>query len=117
MGQEVRDGYVTKVEVKEGIHSTRAGKRRPVRSTLEGPARPTVGNSFRRFPTGQGWLPYSARKLLPRSGDYEERSYRSGTMNKLEVAVGLEPTKIGFADRSRPCGHRILSVARVRIRF
>ncbi len=24
---------------------------------------------------------------------------RSGTMNKLEVAVGLEPTKIGFADR------------------
>ena len=50
-------------------------------------------------------------------GDYEERSYRSTTMNKLEVAVGLEPTKIGFADRSRPCGHRILSVARVRIRF
>ena|SRR6266850_1754612 len=32
-------------------------------------------------------------------GDYEERSYRSTTMNKLEVAVGLEPTKIGFADR------------------
>src|SRR5882762_1502348 len=32
-------------------------------------------------------------------GDYEERSYRSGTMNKLEVAVGLEPTKVGFADR------------------
>src|SRR6266481_3114923 len=25
--------------------------------------------------------------------------YRSSTMNKLEVAVGLEPTKIGFADR------------------
>jgi len=43
--------------------------------------------------TGQGWLPCSARKLLPRSGDYEERSYRSGTMNKLEVAVGLEPTR------------------------
>jgi len=50
MGQEVRDGYVTKVEVKEGIHSTRAGKRRPVRITLEGPARPRLGIRSGAFP-------------------------------------------------------------------
>ena len=50
MGQEVRDGCVTKVEVKEGIHGTRAGKRRPVRSTLEGPARPRLGIRSGAFP-------------------------------------------------------------------
>ena len=33
----------------------------------------------------------SERKLVPLG--------RSGAMNKLEVAVGLEPTKVGFADR------------------
>jgi len=80
MAQEVGDGCVTKVEVKEGILGTRAGKRRPGRSTLERPARPRLGirsgafprvkvgchiqqgNSFRvagrqeAYPTGQEWL-------------------------------------------------------------
>ena len=50
MGQEVRDGCVTKVEVKEGVHGTRTGKRRPVRSTLEGPARPRLGIRSGAFP-------------------------------------------------------------------
>src|SRR5437016_10765598 len=92
MRQEVRDGRVTKVEVKEGILGTRAGKCRPGRSTLEGPARPRLGirsgafprvkvgchiqqgNSFRvagrqeAYPTGQEWLLADLRSICRVSG-------------------------------------------------